>query len=261
MAILIVQTPDRPLAAEIRRRVLIGRKGFNGVQLDDKLVSRIHAWIDQEKDGQFYIADAASRGGTMVNGSAITRHTPLHDGDEIVVGQNKIIFRTSGRLPASAVVFDIAEDGTNPAMQREGILVTCRCGAPVWAPARLAGVRGRCRTCNQALTLPGEPVAGGARPLDPNDSLNSFAAITPSDMNDDLAARHAEFASLAGQESSGQSPHPQPLAVNCPVCQKPIDAGVHNTECPSCGRIYHIECWIRSGGCAIEGCDQKGVLG
>ena len=259
MPILIVQTPDRPLAAEIRRRVLIGRKQLNGVQFDDRRVSRIHAWIDQDAAGQFYIADAASRGGTKVNDSRITGHTPLHDGDEIVVGRSKMIYRAPGRMPASAIVFDIAEDGTNPAMQHEGILVTCQCGAPVWAPIRLAGVAGRCRTCNQEITLPGEPVAG-PRPVDPNDSVNSFAAISDKDIDAEMAARHSVFASLESNELTGDTPHPHPSPAICLVCKKPVLADEQNTECPSCGQRYHLDCWNKNRGCGTAGCDQAEVL-
>jgi len=258
MAILIVQTPDRPLAAEIRRRVLIGRKQLNGVQFDDRQVSRIHAWIDQDDTGQFYIADAASRGGTKVNGSRIAGHTPLHDGDEIVIGHNKIIYRSRGRIPASAIVFDIAQDGTNPAMQHEGILTTCECGAPVWAPQRLAGVAGRCRTCNRELTLPGKPVPGGVRPVDPNDSVNSFAAISDKDIHAELATRHSEFESLESNELPSGIPHPQPTPAICDICRDPIQVGSPTTECPSCGKICHTDCWKENHGCAAYGCAEAG---
>jgi len=260
MAILIVQTPDRPLAAEIHRRVLIGRKQLNGVQFADRSVSRIHAWVDQDEAGAFYIADAASRGGTKVNGARITGHTPLHDGDEIVVGRNKMIFCSPGRMPASAIVFDIAEDGTNPAMQREGILVTCACGAPVWAPPRLAGVTGRCRTCNREITLPDTPVAADARPVDPNDSINSFVAISDKDFHAEIAARQSELASLTSSEMSAGTPQPQESPAVCDICRDPIDTGVPTTECSSCGKRYHTDCWIENHGCAAYGCPQVGVV-
>ena len=66
MASLVIHSEEPIQAATFSQRVLIGRKPFNGVQLGQRIVSRIHAWIDRD-GGSFYIRDARSRGGTFVN--------------------------------------------------------------------------------------------------------------------------------------------------------------------------------------------------
>ncbi len=144
MASLVIQSGDLIQAASFNQRVLIGRKAFNGVQFGQRVISRIHAWIDKEGES-FYVADAHSRGGTFVNGQRIATKTPLRDGDEIQVGPAKMTFHDTDALPEGSVTFQIAEDGTNPGFENPGILLACSCGArcrsrPAW-PARTDGAR------------------------------------------------------------------------------------------------------------------------
>lgn len=72
----------------------IGRDGKCLVSLKDEYVSREHARVKLE-DGQFFIYDVGSRGGTFVNGRQIQRHM-LYDGAEIRVGNTTLEFKRTG---------------------------------------------------------------------------------------------------------------------------------------------------------------------
>jgi len=40
----------------------------------------------------------------------------------------------------------------------------------------------------------------------------------------------------------------------CPVCLTGLASGAEMVTCPSCETVYHHECWIAMGGCAVYGC-------
>jgi hypothetical protein len=254
MASLVIQSGDLIQAASFHKRVLIGRKAFNGVQFGQRVISRIHAWIDREADS-FYIADAHSRGGTFVNDQRITGKATLHDGDEIRIGPAKMIFLDSDALPEGAVTFEIAEDGTNPEFDNPGILLACSCGAPMWVPASMAGAYGRCAICQGEINVPGEPASGVRRPLTPNDSIVDMTAIT---QPIELGSSARPFDPLAADHMP--APQPQPAARVCSICQSQILPGEATTACPECSQTYHAECWRENRGCAAYGCGQVGAL-
>ncbi|MGD0462509.1 MAG: FHA domain-containing protein [Tepidisphaeraceae bacterium] len=253
MASLVIQFGDLIQAASFSKRVLIGRKAFNGVQFGQRVVSRIHAWIDKEGES-FYIADAHSRGGTFVNGQRIEAKTTLRDGDEIKIGPAKMKFHDSGALPEGSVTFEIAEDGTNPEFENPGILLACSCGAPMWVPASMAGAYGRCAICHGEITVPGDPASGIRRPLTPNDSIVDMAAIT---QPVELGSSARPFDPLAADMPE---PRPQSAARVCGICQSQILSGEATTSCPDCSQSYHTECWRENRGCAAYGCAQVGAL-
>lgn len=72
----------------------IGRDAKCLVCVKDEYVSREHARVKLE-DGQFFIYDVGSRGGTFVNGRQIQRHM-LYDGAEIRVGNTTLEFKRIG---------------------------------------------------------------------------------------------------------------------------------------------------------------------
>lgn len=48
------------------------------------------------------------------------------------------------------------------------------------------------------------------------------------------------------------------IGKNCPYCQTPIKPGAEIKECPACGIVHHLDCWIANGNkCTTFGCDGK----
>ena len=71
--------------------VKIGRLASAHLKLDDPRVSRIHAVIEATTDGAGYsVIDMGSADGTFVNGDKVSKQR-LADGDEIVVGDSRIV--------------------------------------------------------------------------------------------------------------------------------------------------------------------------
>jgi hypothetical protein len=253
MASLIIPSNNGQVAAgAFTRRVLIGRKPFNGVQFEVRSISRIHAWIDVDGK-QYYVADAASRAGTTVNGQKAAGKVYLHDGDVIGIGPERLVFRTTDKLPDGAISFGISETGTNPDYTDHGILIRCNCGAPLWVPSGMAGAYGRCVHCKGEIDVPGEAPNGLRRPLTPNDSIADMPAM---DELGNLARPHDPLAV--------DFPRPQPKAgghdQTCSICQKPMLAGHATLSCPACSQPYHEKCWEDNGGCAAYGCIQAGMM-
>ena len=88
----------RPEGAELialeTARVTIGRAATNEVGLtSDGKASRLHASLERLPAG-WCIRDLSSRNGTFVNGVRVDRDRPLHAGDEIQVGNTRLVFRT-----------------------------------------------------------------------------------------------------------------------------------------------------------------------
>jgi len=75
--------------------LLVGRDARSDMVVDDEAVTRQHAKIRVEKEGdeeKFYVQDLASGNGTFVNGEEILKQE-LHDGDEIQVGNTTLVFK------------------------------------------------------------------------------------------------------------------------------------------------------------------------
>ena len=68
---------------------LVGRSTESTLVLDDETVSTSHAMLVLH-DGRWWVRDAGSTNGTMVNGRKIGTETPLRDGDELRMGQVKL---------------------------------------------------------------------------------------------------------------------------------------------------------------------------
>lgn len=68
----------------------LGRNPNSDLVIPDTLASRDHAVI-RETRGRFFVEDKKSRNGTFLNSKKVTT-TPLSDGDEIQIGDFKIMF-------------------------------------------------------------------------------------------------------------------------------------------------------------------------
>ena len=97
---LMIYAPNRaPYRFAISRgAVTIGRspRSGNDIVVDtDGQISKKHARIEMDRDGQFTIYDLESTNGTRVNGRRVDNRL-LHDGDEIVLGVTRLMFQISG---------------------------------------------------------------------------------------------------------------------------------------------------------------------
>ncbi len=91
IAFLVVQRTHRggPRAGErlpLRAVTSLGRDAGNDVVLNDEAASVRHA-IVSFSDGEWWIEDAGSTNGTVVNGTKIWQKERMHYGDEIQVGR------------------------------------------------------------------------------------------------------------------------------------------------------------------------------
>jgi hypothetical protein len=79
--------------------IKIGKLASSHLRLDDPHVSRIHAVIEQSKDGSVHIIDLGSSRGTVVNGQKVNKWK-LSSGDEIQLGSTKIVMSMAAAVAA-----------------------------------------------------------------------------------------------------------------------------------------------------------------
>jgi pSer/pThr/pTyr-binding forkhead associated (FHA) protein len=95
MASIIVTSGDHqgdyyPLG---HRTNVVGRAEALPIQILDDLVSRKHMQIRyNSEENQYTAADMSSKHGVFINGKRITEEATLVDGDEIFIGQTRLLF-------------------------------------------------------------------------------------------------------------------------------------------------------------------------
>src|SRR5690349_23980455 len=70
----------------------IGRQEGNTIRLTERNISRKHARLLRQ-NGAVYIEDLASYTGVRVNGARIVTSTPVTEGDEVQIGDYKLMLR------------------------------------------------------------------------------------------------------------------------------------------------------------------------
>jgi hypothetical protein len=75
------------------RRLTLGRTGDNDVVINDPTVSRFHASLMTNKQGEVIVSDLGSANGTFVNGQRIGSSHALRTNDELTLGSVSFIFR------------------------------------------------------------------------------------------------------------------------------------------------------------------------
>lgn len=80
--------------------VLIGRGPECAVRLPSADVSRVHACVRVGEDAVL-LDDRDSKNGTWVNGARITEPVSLEEGDEVVVGDHRLLFRSSAMMEST----------------------------------------------------------------------------------------------------------------------------------------------------------------
>jgi adenylate cyclase len=91
MARITIIGTDGQQDRELLPHNTLGRHPNNTHQVLDRIVSKEHCHIDAVEGG-FMLRDLGSLNGTFVNGARVGDH-PLRDGDEIMMGSTRIIFR------------------------------------------------------------------------------------------------------------------------------------------------------------------------
>ena len=77
----------------IEKRVInIGRQLSNDIIVEDKRVSRYHAQIKYQPDGQFVVFDLGSTNGITINNTPHMRQHVLHNGDHFTIGSYDFYF-------------------------------------------------------------------------------------------------------------------------------------------------------------------------
>ena len=84
----------------IRDEMTIGRQEGNTIRLTERNISRKHARMVRQ-NGTMYVEDLASYTGVRVNGARIVALTPVAEGDEVQIGDYKLMVRID-RPPMSA---------------------------------------------------------------------------------------------------------------------------------------------------------------
>jgi pSer/pThr/pTyr-binding forkhead associated (FHA) protein len=73
----------------------IGRDEDAAVRIDEPLVSRRHARIERRGE-TWVVVDLGSTNFTRVNGHRIRREHEIEDGDELLFGRARCVFRSAG---------------------------------------------------------------------------------------------------------------------------------------------------------------------
>jgi pSer/pThr/pTyr-binding forkhead associated (FHA) protein len=80
---------------EVKKETLsIGRSRESDIFLEDLAVSRLHASIVNQGNGNYALRDEGSANGTKVNGQLVNKYQvyPLNEGDKIQLGQTVLVF-------------------------------------------------------------------------------------------------------------------------------------------------------------------------
>jgi len=226
MATLILEHDGRRCGGELQGRMVIGRRQSSQVIINDRSVSRVHAWVGRV--GQtYFIADSGSRTGTIVNGRPVEGRRTLHDGDQILIGPARLFFHSDAPLPPGIEPLNaVAASLNNPDSLADSNADTLANGMP--SPVARRAPATVVRNENQPT------VSTQARP--------------PEIRSMPLPAAASETRIEAGSETA------------CGACQSSIGTAEKTISCPECGVSFHANCWTENRGCSSYGCKQVGVL-
>lgn len=85
--------------------IRIGKGGQSHLRLGNSTVSRQHAVIEVDESGRVLLRDLESTNGTQINGKRL-KEGDLYDGDEIRIGDARLIIHIEGGKPAAKRVSD-----------------------------------------------------------------------------------------------------------------------------------------------------------
>jgi pSer/pThr/pTyr-binding forkhead associated (FHA) protein len=90
--LVVVVTKNKENA--FQRRITVGRTSNNDIVLDDRSVSRFHAFFEQHEGNGWTLTDAGSRNGSFVSGRRIAARKPvaLSNGVAVRIGAVQLTF-------------------------------------------------------------------------------------------------------------------------------------------------------------------------
>ncbi len=110
-----------PLAGE---RVIIGRAQDSDVVLPDRRVSAVHAVLEQVGP-HWCVRDVGSRNGTFLNGERLLTERVLEPGDEVRLGDTRLVFRTPSVVAPATTEGAVAAPRLT-GRERDVLLALCR---------------------------------------------------------------------------------------------------------------------------------------
>jgi pSer/pThr/pTyr-binding forkhead associated (FHA) protein len=123
------------------RRVTIGADPSSEVCIaDDDAVSALHALLEDYGSG-WTLRDLGSRNGTYVNGDRVVGERALHAGDELRVGQTRLIFKAMGGPVRQTAVLARGAPPELTRRERDVLLALCRPLASVQPFRQPASIR------------------------------------------------------------------------------------------------------------------------
>jgi pSer/pThr/pTyr-binding forkhead associated (FHA) protein len=105
-------------------RATVGRRAENAVVLSDSMVSDLHAVLERFPAG-WCVTDLGSSNGTWVNGDRIWATRRLRDGDEVRVGQTRLVLHDPKNGDASKTEAEVAPP-TLTSRERDVLVALCR---------------------------------------------------------------------------------------------------------------------------------------
>jgi pSer/pThr/pTyr-binding forkhead associated (FHA) protein len=106
-------------------RVTVGKAHENTIAIeDDRTLSRLHAVLERF-DAGWCVSDLGSSNGTYVNGERIWSSQRLRHGDELRVGQTRLLFRNTVDVGLTATAADEGPPLLTP-RERDVLVVLCR---------------------------------------------------------------------------------------------------------------------------------------
>ncbi len=207
-----------PLA---RDEMTVGRLEGNTIRLTERNVSRKHARLSRQ-NGTLYIEDLASFTGVRVNGTKIASPTPLREGDEVQIGDYKLVLR--GDRPP------ITDRPTTPNLPAVTTAPLATVGGPVAIPGRASVAA---MAAQPAPAAP--PAQAAAQPrsrtkTSPPEPMRAVPEPAPQRMQAAEAAPAAEAARAADEGSVAEVVEGQPTIPLRALSEK---GGAHAAAGPS----------------------------
>jgi adenylate cyclase len=115
---IIVQGSDGRREYELGAVTSVGRHPDNIIQILDRIVSKEHAQLIRQANGQFLYRDLGSLNGSFFRGERISERL-LADGDELILGSTQVVFQESGLGDANIQQVTIAPAATETLIRQK----------------------------------------------------------------------------------------------------------------------------------------------